>query len=97
MMEITAIAFWLFLCVLVGVFAHKRGRFGFGWGMASFTISPLIGGLIVLALPNVKKAQDRDGLGNVITEATHQRCPSCREFIRRDALKCRHCGEILPA
>ena len=93
-MELIAVFFWLFLCVLVGIFASKRGRFGFGWGMVSLTLSPLVGWLILLALPDAGKA--KDGLGNEITEATHKRCPACREVIRRDAAKCRHCGEIMP-
>lgn len=96
-MEIVGIGVWLLLCVLVGVFAENRGRIGFGWGMISVIFSPLLGWLIVLALPNLQKARTTDGLGSVITEATHKRCPACREAIRRDALKCRHCGEILPA
>ena len=96
-MELVAIGVWLLLCVLVGVFAGNRGRIGFGWGMISVIFSPLIGWLIVLALPNLQKEQSRDGLGNVITEVTHKRCPACREVIRRDAVKCRHCGEILSA
>lgn len=97
-MGLIAVIFWLFLCVLIGIFAHKRGRFGFGWGIVSLTLSPLVGWLIVLALPDVgKSTESKDGLGNAITEATHKRCPACREVIRRDALKCRHCGEVIPA
>jgi hypothetical protein len=41
--------------------------------------------------------------GNVITPAdgetptvdTHVRCPDCKELVRRDARKCKHCGCIL--
>ena len=94
---ILVLFFWLLFCGLVALFAHKRGRFAMGWGIVSFVLSPVIGGLIVLALPNAKKAPAVDGLGNVISEATHKRCPACRETIRRDALKCRHCGEVLQA
>ena len=86
--------FWFFFSVLVAVLAHKRGRFAFGWGIISVMLSPLIGGVIVMALPNAKKNIVKDGLGNQITEATHKRCTACKEFIRRDALKCRHCGEM---
>ena len=54
-MEVIFIAFWLFLCVLVGVFANNRGRFGFGWGIVAFMLSPLLGWLVVLALPSARK------------------------------------------
>ena len=89
--------FWFLFSGLVAVLAHKRGRFAFGWGILSVMLTPLIVGLVVISLPNAKKNIVKDGLGNQITEATHKRCPACKEFIRRDALKCRHCGEILTA
>lgn len=31
----------------------------------------------------------------VATPETHVRCPDCRELIRRDARKCKHCGSAL--
>ena len=88
---------WALLSVLVGVLAHNRGRFGFGWSIVSLMLSPLIGFIIVLCLSDAKKAKPTDGLGNVVSESTHRRCPACRELIRIDARKCRHCGEQLAA
>ena len=29
------------------------------------------------------------------TPETHVRCPDCRELVRKDALKCKHCGATL--
>ena len=89
--------FWFLFSGLVALLAHMRGRFAFGWGIISVMLSPLIGLVTILALPNAKKSVVKDGLGNQITEATHKRCPACKEFIRLDALKCRHCGENLTA
>jgi hypothetical protein len=40
--------FWLIFAVLVGVFASKRGRSGFGYFILSVVLSPLIGFLIAL-------------------------------------------------
>ena len=31
----------------------------------------------------------------VATPETHVRCPDCREFVLRDARKCKHCGSAL--
>lgn len=42
------------LCVVVGIFANSRGRSGFGWFFLSCVITPLLGGLLVLALRNRK-------------------------------------------
>ena len=44
---------YLGLAVVVGVAANTRGRFGLGWFMLALLISPLISGLLVLALPRV--------------------------------------------
>jgi hypothetical protein len=43
------------LCIVVGVAAHsRRGRNGFGWFLLSLLISPLLAGLLVLALPDLR-------------------------------------------
>ncbi len=44
---------YLGLAVVVGVAANTRGRSGFGWFLLALLISPLISGLLVLALPRV--------------------------------------------
>jgi len=54
---IAAAALWLPLAAVVGVVAHKRGRFGFAWFLASALVYPVIPGLLVLVLPRVKKAE----------------------------------------
>lgn len=88
--------FWLFLCGLIAYWAHTKGRFAFGWFVISFMLSPLIGGLIVAILPSVGKAAlPRDEAGQLITASTHIRCDYCRELVRRDARKCKHCGSAL--
>lgn len=87
---------WIALCCAVGYWAHTKGRFAFGWGMVSLMLSPLVGGLIVALLPKAGKAAlPRDESGQPITSETHVRCPECREVVRRDARKCKHCGSAL--
>jgi hypothetical protein len=39
------------LAIVVGVAANTRGRSGFGWFLLALVISPLIAGLLVMALP----------------------------------------------
>jgi len=78
---------WLFLAVVVGIIAANRGRSGFGWFLLSLVISPLIGGILVLALGAPKSDPSSDG--------EHRKCPACAEWVKREAVKCKHCGELL--
>jgi hypothetical protein len=87
---------WFILAIVVGVIANSKGRSGFGWFLISILLSPLIGGILVLALPKAGDAgAPKDASGEPITSKTHIRCPECREVVRKDARKCRHCGTAL--
>jgi hypothetical protein len=44
---------WLFLAIIVGVAANTRGRNPVAWTFLAIVFSPLMIGLLVLALPNV--------------------------------------------
>jgi hypothetical protein len=47
------ILFWIGFAVVVGVGANTRGRNGPGWGLLAVLISPLLAGLLLLALPRL--------------------------------------------
>ena len=49
---------WLALAIIVGVAANTRGRSGVGWFLLAAVISPLIAGLLVLALPRFDNPYD---------------------------------------
>ena len=49
------IFFWLALAVIVGVAANTRGRSSALWVLLAIVISPLIAGLLLLALPGLDK------------------------------------------
>src|SRR5258708_2899376 len=51
-MVIGVLFFWLALSIIVGVAANTRGRNPVGWFFLSILFSPLLAGLLVLALPN---------------------------------------------
>ena len=90
------VIWWGILAVVVGFVAGARGRSGFGWFLISLILSPLIGLLIVMVLPKRgEAAAPRDESGEVITSKSHVRCPDCRELVRHDARKCKHCGTAL--
>jgi hypothetical protein len=87
------VALWFGLAVIVGVAASvRRGRNGFGWFLLSLVISPLLTGLLVLALPDlrVRAREDYD-------RESGRRCPFCAELIKKEAIVCKHCGRDLPA
>jgi hypothetical protein len=59
------VVIWLVLAVIVGVAANTRGRNAIGWTLLAAIISPLIAGLLVLALPHhveTKHAIDDEAL-----------------------------------
>ena len=45
------IFFWFAFAVIVGIAANTRARNGFGWFLLAALISPLIAGLLLIALP----------------------------------------------
>lgn len=87
------VVFWLVGAVIVGIIAGSRGRTGFGWFVLSLVFSPLLMGILVLALGNPKER--KAALADVPTPSTHVRCPDCREFVLKDARKCKHCQAAL--
>jgi hypothetical protein len=60
MMEI--LVFWLLLAFVVAIAAGSRGRSGAGWFILSVILSPLIGLILVLVLPNLRHERLMAGL-----------------------------------
>lgn len=85
---------WAFLAGLVAVVAGTRGRSALGWFVLALVISPLLAIIAIVVLPN-RMAQLRNADGLPIDPTTHVRCPDCREFVLRDARRCKHCGTAL--
>lgn len=90
-MEVAVV--WIVFAVLVGIAASSRGRSGFGWFLLSCIISPLIGLLVLIAMPTRGPGRAEDG--SVVSAKTHVRCPDCKELVRAEARKCKHCGAAL--
>lgn len=77
---------WFALAFLVGIAAGRVNRSSGGWALLALIISPLLAGL-ALALVGPRAPPIAEP-----TPQTHVRCPDCRELVRKDARKCKHCG-----
>lgn len=89
---------WLVLAVIVAVAASSRGRSALGWFLLACIISPVLAlvALLVIGRPAVAgQPQLLAADPEAPTPETHVRCPDCRELVRRDARKCKHCGAAL--
>jgi phosphotransferase system glucose/maltose/N-acetylglucosamine-specific IIC component len=45
---------WLGIAVVIGVGAKGRGRSGLGWFLLAVFLSPLIAGLLLVVLPDLR-------------------------------------------
>ncbi len=87
---------WLVFAGLVAYWASTRGRSGFVWFLVASLLSPPAAALLLAILPKQGTAAlPRDESGAPITPETHVRCPDCRELVRADARKCKHCNTAL--
>ena len=75
--------FWIVFAILVGIFASmRRARNGFGWFLLAMLISPLLAFLLCAALGPSPRSR--------------RKCPACAEYIKREAARCKHCGQEAP-
>lgn len=84
---------WIVIAIACAVIASSKGRNGFLWFIGGFCLS-IIGLIIIAALPSLKPQPTVAG-GEIATPQTHVRCPDCKELVRKDAVKCKHCGSAL--
>src|SRR5262249_26312322 len=57
------ILFWLGLAIIVGVAGNTRGRSGLAWFLLSLLITPILTGLLLLALPKIEPQAERRRTG----------------------------------
>jgi hypothetical protein len=87
---------WLLFAIFSAVIANAKGRSGFGW----FIIGALFGpfGLIVGLLPSLRQPRVIEWHEKPASPSNSRPCPYCKEPIRPDAIKCKHCmSSVEPA
>lgn len=84
---------WLVCAGIAAAIAGAKGRGTGNW----FVLGCIFGifAVIVVALLSSIKPPTVIAGGEIATEKTHVRCPDCRELVRNDARKCKHCGVAL--
>ena len=75
---------WFVLSVVAGIIAARNGRSGSGYFLISIFFTPLAGLILAVALPKVEREDEDRAL-----------CPECAELVKRQAIKCKHCGADL--
>lgn len=80
---------WLAFSGLAAWIASSKGRSGLGVFLLSLVLSPLFGIIVALVMKSNTDLRDAP------SPKTHVRCPDCKELVRKDAVKCKHCGTRL--
>lgn len=87
---IEVLILWIPLCALVGWAASQKNRSGIGFFFLSFFLTPLIGLLVLIAVPSLKQvAAPLRGNDFVL-------CHWCKRPRRVDAVRCPHCNVGAP-
>lgn len=88
---ILALFAWLGFSLIAGAIAGSKGRSAFGFFLLSIILTPLIGVTAALIISSDAGTLERRGLA----EGHLRKCTACAEPVRREAVKCKHCGSNL--
>lgn len=87
---ILLVPLWLFAGVVVGIIASAKGKSGCAWFIYGFLLAPIAFIHVLIASPEAERRVSND-----LARGRLGMCPYCREAIKPDALKCKHCGSDL--
>ena len=79
---------WIALSALAGYAANSKGHSGILFFFISLLLSPIVG--IIWALLLKDESEEKS-----IKFGDLKKCPFCAEAVKYEAIKCKHCGELL--
>lgn len=80
----TLFLFWVLCGIAAAMVASSKGRSAAGWFFLGLILGPF--GLIFALISGKEGPADGE-----------RKCPFCAEFIKKEAVVCKHCGRDLPA
>lgn len=83
-MEIIAIA--IFSGVITAVIAQFKNYNGPLWFILGFFF-PVVAPVVIIFFKQTLTAEN-----STPTPKTHVKCPDCKELVRKEAIKCKHCS-----
>jgi len=72
--------------VLTAVIAQVKNYSGPLWFVLGFFF-PVVAPIVIIFFKQTLTAENAPP-----TPETHVKCPDCKELVRKEALKCKHCG-----
>lgn len=80
--------FWFALSCIAGYVAGNKGHSGFAFFFLSLLLSPLIGLTWALVAKDINDEV-------AVKSGDLKKCLHCAELVKKEATKCKHCGEKL--
>lgn len=84
---------WLSFGIVAAIIASSKGRSVGGWFFLGMLFGPF--SLVVGFLPSMPSVTE-DRTQQIGESGVYKKCPFCAEVVKREAVKCKHCGSEIP-